>query len=225
MQTAFLKSNLIASLVVLTLVAVGCSKDQGGSSATPNQPPVASTPDPSTDPFQLGDSSEPPPVHEGLCSQQKNLSLECMKRLTKAKVSLPMWTQTGYSKSAKGPWLLKQMYSVRPDKTLRYMRGINRDLSKAGPLLVWNDQATFQNWGDQGNSYVATDIKKTSDGALRFEFNRYTLFTYDFFTLECFSPVQMQGRKLLCVWYRYNSHTGREDFKGYIEFDKAKKRF
>ncbi len=219
--------NLIGCIILLGFFSTGCNKNDSGPAQTPASQvvvPVQSEPipDPSEQPPVQVDNN--PPQQVG-CSADADLSTVCIKKLiSSSSPRMTMWTNNGgFSKSAKGPWKMSQMFEVRRDKSLRKMKGINRDGSQAGPLLVWNDYAEFQDWGDEGQTYKAYDIFQTPEGAVRFELERITLFSYDNLILECFIPSGMEGKKLLCVWYRFDYHTHRDVFRGYIEFDRAKK--
>lgn len=222
MKNGNIKNPLLFILVIGGFFVSGCTKDNSNPSA-PGQ--IANTPETPSE-IQIDSDTTPITVASGPlgkmgCSLKGDLEPKCIKKFAQNKSGRsPMWTSSGFSKYARGPWRLRQMYRVRPDNTFRKMRGINHDMSKAGPMLVWRDYAEFQGWGDEDYVYSTRDIRKTRDGAVRFEFQRRTLFTIDNLNLECFIPTLLEGKKLLCVWYHQNFHTGRDDFRGYIEFDR-----
>lgn len=225
MRTDSMEIKFLSVVVLVGLFVSGCTKNDSNSSApaavavTPA--PVATEPE--TDSGNL--SKDRATLSRLGCPATGDLDTNCIQKLVDRKYpKMPMFVKNGgFNKNTKGPWILRQMYRVREDKTFRKMRGINHDYSKAGPMLVWNDGAEFRGWAYEDYNYISHEIKKTRDGAVRFEFERDSLFVIDTFVLECFVPAMMEGKKLLCVWYHQNPRSGRDDFRGYIEFDRAKR--
>jgi len=222
------KTNILFSLILGTVFLSACTNNDNNSHPAPpaitaELPPGAETEleSPKEEEATLTTSER---LAKMGCPSAGDLSGACIRKMAhKNSPKSPMWTQnSGFSKNVKGLWLLRQMYRANQDGTFKKMRGINHDLSKAGPMFIWNDIAKFRGFGDKDYESTSYQIQRTRDGAVRFEFERDSIFVIDTFVLECFVPTLMEGKKLLCVWYHQNPRTGSDEYNGYIEFDRKK---
>lgn len=229
MNFGTIKSTAMLTLVMGGLLVTGCTNNSGGSSAAPPAT-SAQTPANGSGLDVIEDSGSTYKDEATLkrigCSSSGELGAACIAKLAKGQFpKIPMYTKQGsYNVSLKGNWVLTQMYQAREDRSFRKMRGINHDYSKAGPMMVWNNSAQFSSWAYEDYNYISHRIGKTRDGAVRFEFERDSRWVNDTFVLECFVPAMMEAKKLLCTWYHLNPRTDRDEFRGYIEFDRAKRK-